>query len=205
MGIADDLRSLEELHTKGRISDQEFAAAKAAAISGSSQAMAAPARAIEPNEPARKKSNAALMIWRLVGVAILLWLLWVFLGRPSTTAIKEMANLPSDLVNDSFGLSAASWKSTPVMVPYNGSLTISVEVTRGNPVHVFLTNAVGVEKFKDTLQGTHYGGFASQKTMSFEHTARINAGQYFLVVHDPSLGILSSSSSDISLKAHIAP
>ena len=75
----------------------------------------------------------------------------------------------------------------------------------GNPAHVFLTNEAGVEKFKDTLQGTHYGGFASQKTMSFEHTERLNAGQYFLVVHDPSLGILSSSSSDITLKAHIAP
>src|SRR5579864_3593149 len=97
MGIVEDLKSLEELHAKGRLSNEEFAAAKAAAISGTAQSAAAPARAIEPGPPARKKSSAAVVVWRLLGVVILLLLLWVFLGRPSSTAIREMANLPADL------------------------------------------------------------------------------------------------------------
>lgn len=212
MGLIDDLKSLEELHTKGRLSDEEFAAAKAAAISGSNKPApsptvpaAAPARAIAPVEPPKQKSKAAMVIWRLIGVVVLVWLLWAFFGRPSITTIKQAVNLPADVMNDTFGLRAASWRSTPIRVPYNGSLTISVQVTRGNPVRVFLTNQEGVNKFRDTKQGTYFGGFYSDNTKSFDHTDRLQPGQYYLVVYDSSLGILSSPSSDISVKAHIDP
>jgi hypothetical protein len=121
--------------------------------------------------------------------------------------MKEIANLPADLNSDSFGLPAASWKSVAIEVPYNGSLTISVQVARGNSVRVFLTDKEGLESFRQDTDGMmrYFGGFYSDKTKSFDHTARISPCQYQLVVYDPSYGILSASSSDISLKAHIDP
>jgi hypothetical protein len=159
MGLIEDLKSLEELHAKGRLRDEEFAAAKAATISGSkpppAPAAAAPARAVERAvlpPPQKKPVGTGRIVWRLIGVGILLWLLWAFLGRPSMNTIKQQASLSADLKTDTFGLRAASWKSTPIYVPYNGSLTISVRVTRGNPVRVFLTDEAGVEKFKKTNQ-----------------------------------------------------
>jgi hypothetical protein len=166
MGLIQDLKSLEELHARGRLSDQEFAAAKAAAISKSGPAAApaaAPAPAIASELVEKKPTRKGVMLWRLIGVAVLLWLLWFYLGKPSTTTMKELANLPADIKSDSFGLSAASWRSTPITVPYSGSLTISVQVTRGNPVHIFLTNQEGVQNFKDTLRGTHFGGLLHKK------------------------------------------
>jgi hypothetical protein len=176
---------------------------------------AAPAQAQIPPAPAaspqaervplpQKKSKVFVIVWRLVGVVVLLWLLWVFLG---TTAMKEIAHLPADLKSDSFGLPAASWKSVVIEVPYNGSLTVSVQVASGNPVRVFLTDNAGLAAFREDTDGrvNYFAGFYSDKTRSFDHTARVSSGQYQLVVYDPSYGFLSSSSSDISLKVHIDP
>ena len=60
MAFTDDLKALEELHSKGRLTDQEFAAAKAAAIATAttpSQTAAAAAPAISPTPADKKKAS----------------------------------------------------------------------------------------------------------------------------------------------------
>jgi hypothetical protein len=176
----------------------------------SSEAGAAQAPAVAPQEPQRAQSSSGTMFWRLVGVVLLLALGWYFVqqnvgGKPAITAIKEAARMPVDLKNETFGVPSTSWKAIGFQVPYAGSLTVSVQVTRGNPMEMFLTNDSGLQELKSTKQARYLGSFYSVKGTSFAHTERIGPGVYYFVVRDPSLGILSSSSSDVTLKAHIDP
>src|SRR5258708_9743188 len=215
MGLVEDLKSLEELHARGRLTDEEFADAKASAISGSKSTAPVPARpattsVIQSPAPAKKNLATATVISRIIGLLILLFLGWVFIqqnagNKPSSTVIKEVMRMPTDVKDEAFGVPAASWKGISIQVPYDGVLTISVEVSRGNPMQMFLTDNAGLERLKSTKQASYIGSFYSAKGTSLQHSERVRQGLYYFVVRDNSLGILSSSSSDVSLKARIAP
>jgi hypothetical protein len=212
MSLSDDLKALEELHTKGRLTDEEFAAAKSAAITNASRPLptataTAPAPAISPAVSANKKTSALPRL--LLGI-LLLTLLWAYLqprlSRPATTVLKEVVHMPVDLRTETFTIPARGWKAIAIEVPYSGSLTINAEVLgRGNAMEMFLTDRSGIEKLQSGGQSTYLGGFYAVKGSSFQHTERMNQGQYFFVVRDRHFGILSASSSDVSLKARIDP
>jgi len=211
VALSDDLKALEELHSKGRLTDQEFTAAKSAAIANAtgtvSQPAAAPAPAVSPAPAVRKKSSP----WRRIVLAvILLALVWVYvqsrLTQPAATVFKEVVHMPMDLRTETFTIPARGWKAVAIQVPYNGSLTIEAQVLgRGNAMEMFLTDESGVDKLKTTEQGTYIGGFYAVKGSSFQHTARMNQGTYYFVVRDRHFGILSATASDVSLKARVDP
>jgi hypothetical protein len=46
-----------------------------------------------------------------------------------------------DLKNEVENVPALSWRAVPIQVPNDGSLTLTVQVTRGNPVEMFLTDS----------------------------------------------------------------
>jgi ABC-type phosphate/phosphonate transport system permease subunit len=210
MALTDDLKSLEELHAKGKLSDQEFAAAKAAAISSAGTAgqyAAAPQRAIAPTDQKQKKPST---FGRLLFVAILAVILWVYfqghLTKPAATIIKEAVHMPVELRNETFTVAARGSKAIEIQVPYNGSLTINAHVLgNGNAMEMFLTNQSGLEKLQATNQGTYLGGFYAVKASSFQHTERMNQGPYYFVVRDRHFGILSATASDVSLDARVDP
>src|SRR5262249_8970543 len=137
-------------------------------------------------------------------------LAWIFIqqntgNKSASTQIKEALRMPMDLKQDTFGIPAASWKAIGIQTPYDGSLTVTVQVTRGNAMEMFLTDSAGLEQLKSNGQGTYIGGFYSVKGTSFQHSERMRQGVYYFVVRDRSLGILSASSSDVTLKARIDP
>jgi len=227
MGLIEDLKALEELHAKGRLTDEEFAAAKSAAISGSNSprqpgaplpgpavaaapAVTAPVPTFHPTPAPQRTHKTGRIISSIIGVIVIAVVLWVWMQQNSGdksvgTLFKEAVRLPVDLNDETFGISAASWKAIAIQMPYDGALTITVQVLRGNPMDMFLTDSSGLEQLKTERKGTYVGGFYSVKGTSFYHTQRIRQGQYYFVVWDRSLGILSSSSSDISLKARAEP
>jgi len=211
MALSDDLKALEELHSKGRLTDQEFSAAKSAAIANATgttpQAAAAPAPATSAPPAAGKKASP----WpRIVLALILLAVGWVYiqsnLTRPAATVFKEVVHMPIDLRTETFTVPARGWKAIAIDVPYNGSLTIEAQVLgSGNAMEMFLTDQSGIDKLKATGQGTYINGFYAVKGSSFQHTARMSQGTYFFVVHDRHFGILSATASDVSLKARVDP
>lgn len=213
MGLIEDLKSLEELHANGRLTDDEFSAAKAAALaaSRSSSATAAPAVAPAPTSVATSASQKkGLKTGKILALVAVVALAWIFIqqnsgNKSASTLLKEAVTMPVDLTNETFGIPAASWKAIGIQTPYDGSLTISVQVARGNPMEMFLTDSAGLDQLKSTRHGTYIGGFYSVKGTSFQHSERIQKGVYYFVVWDRSLGILSASSSDIALKARIDP
>ena len=92
-------------------------------------------------------------------------------------------------------------------VPYTGSLTLTINVVHGNPMDVLITNAdqLPVLQAKDWQNIQTITDFNAVKTQTYARTARLPLGAYYLVLRDTSLGILSSSASDISIKMDLKP
>jgi len=156
--------------------------------------------------PAKKKSSSNIGI-KLALLAVLIGVLWYIVsqvGKP-TTLVRTVARLPIDLTNEIENVHANSWRALTIQVPYDGALTISVQVQRGNPVQMYLTTPAGLDKLKNESQNTYLGGFFAQQARTFQHTERVNQGTYYFVLRDYSLGILSSQASDVAVKARIEP
>jgi hypothetical protein len=198
MALTEELQSLEEMRAKGTLTSDEFTAAKAAAISNSGQSGRAEVRK-------KASSSAAAKVVVLIFLLGVIWFIATKVGKP-TELLKSAAHMPMDLTNEVENLHANSWRAVPLTIPYTGFLTVSAHVERGNPIQMFLTDSTGVDKLKAGERAlTYIGGFYAPQASTFQHTDRINQGTYYLVMRDNSLGILSSTASDISLKVQLAP
>jgi zinc-ribbon domain len=165
-------------------------------------AAVAPARSAEPGPKKTKHLGIKLVVLALlIGI---LWFIFSLAGKP-TDLMKAAARMPIDLTNEVESVQAHSWRAIAIPVPYSGSLTISAHVQRGNPMMMFLTDGAGLEKLKTDNQNTYWGDFYAPKASTFQHTGRVNQGSYYFVLRDNTLGILSSSSSDVSVKARVEP
>ncbi len=102
---------------------------------------------------------------------------------------------------------ANSWKAVPLSLPYAGDLELSLKIVNGNPLDVFVAPADQLETMQhgewDNVQA--YTAFNATKTKTLKRTARLNAGSYYLVMRDTSLGILSDRASDVAVKADLRP
>jgi hypothetical protein len=198
MALTEELKSLEEMRAKGTLTGEEFTAAKAAAISNSGQS-----GQTEVSKKASSSTAAKVMV--LIFLLGVIWFIATKVGKP-TELLKSAAHMPMDLTNEVENVHANSWRAVPLTVPYTGSLTVSAHVVRGNPIQMFLTDSAGVDKLKAGEKAfTYIGGFYAPEASTFQHTAQIIQGTYYLVMRDSSLGIFSSSASDISLKVQLAP
>src|SRR5450432_996670 len=101
MALSDDLKSFEELHSRGRLTDQEFTAAKATAIANAGAVPQNPAVA-QPAPKAAKKSPWRPFLLVLIGVV----LIWVYiqsrLTQPAANLLKEVVHMPMDLSTETF-------------------------------------------------------------------------------------------------------
>jgi hypothetical protein len=204
MGLSDELTILQDLHEKGKLTDQEFAAAKAATLQkhGGTSAAGAPA------------ANAKLGFkWsRLALLLVVVFIAWVFMrqkfgNKGTNQVIAAVVHTPIEVKNEVENLPASSWKAVAFNLPYSGSVDVNLEVVTGNPVDVYVTTPDQLEAMKKE-QWTHvtvYTDFNATKTKTYRRSARLGQGAYYLVLRDTSLGILSSSASDVSLKIQLNP
>lgn len=202
MALADELKTLEDLHEKGKLTDQEFADAKAATLNRQEPAWQ------EPISAGPERSRA----WMAVPVLILLLVLVaVFWYTPETKNVTQMiataVHAPITLKNEVENVTAASWQAVPLNVTYAGTVDVSLQVVNGNPIDVFLMTPDQLEKIKkaDWINVQVYGDFGATKTKTYSRSARLDQGIYYLVLRDTSLGILSARASDISVKAQLKP
>jgi len=208
MGITEELKSLEEMNTKGTLTNEEFAAAKAAAISKYGQSASTQPASKAPEAPEKKSTAGRVLLFVFILVVLGVWYAAQHnvSGTTTSAALKAAARMPVDLTNEVENLPASSWRAVPIQLPYDGSLTISVQVVRGNPIEMFLTDSNNVEKLRSgETRASPYGGFYAVKATTFQHTERLSRGTYHVVLRDNTLGFLSYSASDVSLKARIEP
>jgi len=202
MGLTEDLKGLQELHDKGKLSDEEFAKAKAAVlIQHQTTLPVSTARAIGRGIGFRLAPLLLLLL-------LVLGVFWYQQGNRATRQMLATAvHAPVTLKDDVENLPAASWRAVAVNLPYSGSLDVNLEVVRGNPLDVFLTTPDQLDLVKkgQWQQVRVYTDFSAAKTRTYRRTSRLNQGEYFLVLRDSSLGILSQSASDVSVKAQLNP
>ncbi len=178
------------------------------AVSAGGGTAAAPAPAPIPAPlaaaPARKSKVTVL----LAILGVLLFLIWRAVGTDNVrTVVSTAARLPVTLDDQVENVRAASWKAIALNLPYSGTVSINLAVVSGNPLDVFLTtpdqtDAMKAGQWQDVKV---FSGFSATKTKTYRRTQTLNQGSYYLVVRDTSLGILSSSASDISVKAELNP
>ena len=203
MGLAEDLQRFHELHEKGQLTDQEYAQVKAAAI-----------KKMAPESGNRKFGRAigSRIIPLLVVLFVILAYVWYRTGTEDTSQLLATAvHAPITLTDEVQNLPASSMKGLPINLPYDGTLNINLQVVRGNPIDVFLTDANQAQAVQEAEQKgdwhniKSYNDFNAQKTETYRRTGRFRSRRYYLVMRDPSLGILSSSASDISVKVQLNP
>lgn len=200
MGLPEDLQSLQDLHEKGKLTDQEFADAKAATIR---KYQGPPVAATAPSSSVRSRVLVLFVV-----LFLLLGLVWYSAGAKRTTEmIATAVHAPIELKNEVENLPASSWKAIALSLPYSGTVDVSLDVVRGNPVDVFLTTPDQVETMKKEKWGQvrTYTDFNASKTKSYKRNGQLTQGNYYLVLRDTSLGILSSSATDIAVNVRLSP
>ena len=193
MGVADDLRSLQELHDKGKLTDAEFVAAKESVLGGKPKA--------------KPKVRAGFIALLFVFLVLIGWQWYANQGSPGTLTIATVLHAPMQLKDEIENVPAHSFRAIPFALPYSGNVTINIGVVHGNPMDVFVVppDQLGNLQSLQWNQVRTYGNFNATKTQTYERTAQLTQGTYYVVLRDTSLGILSASASDVSLKMQLNP
>jgi hypothetical protein len=202
MGLTEDLKGLQDLHEKRKLSDEEFAQAKAAVLKQQGS----------PTPVSTTRAVGRSIGSRLIPLFVLLLLLvgffWYQRGtRATQQMIATAVHAPVTVKDEVENLPAHSWKAVALSLPYEGSLDVNLQVVQGNPLDVFVVASDQLDLLKNDHWGQvrTYTDFNAVKTKTYRRTSRLNQGDYYLVVKDNSLGILSQSASDISVKAQLNP
>jgi hypothetical protein len=152
------------------------------------------------------------LIARIVPLAILALLVWLFIQqnvgtKGATQIVATVVHAPIELKNETESLQASSWKAVPFNVPYSGTVNIDLDVVSGNPINVYVTTPDQVDAMKQEhwSEIRAYPQFNAVKSKTYRRSAQLGQGAYYLVVRDTSLGILSASASDVSVKVRLTP
>lgn len=157
--------------------------------------------------------------WSLVGVVVTLAAVFAYNRYQQSRApakqpvVVAPALLPIELQNSVVNLPAHHWTSVKLKLPYSGILAIDVRVVAGNNVTLALIHAdqlPAIEHGNRAIQppqllNAGLTGFRAAGVRNFSHSHPVEAGDFLLVIQDPSLGILSASSGSIQIKADLSP
>jgi len=112
------------------------------------------------------------------------------------TITDEIENVP-----------AAAWKGLNYNFPSGGKLDITVNVVNGNPIDIFLASADSLDAMNkgDWQSVKTYNNFNATKARTYHRTQFMGPGNYYLVLRDTSLGVLSARASDVSVKTILTP
>ncbi len=201
MGLAEDLKALQELRDKGELSESAYAAARDAAVGKAGS---------QPVTAANTKPLISKFTKIFLAAVILLVGLGIFMNIYEKGSKGQSVNLlhQSETVTDEIeNVPASSWKAINYNFPAGGKLDITVRVVNGNPIDIFLMPADQMDTVKKSGWGNvkTYGDFNATKAMTYHRTAQLGPGSYCLVLRDTSLGILSARASDVSVKSILTP
>jgi hypothetical protein len=143
-------------------------------------------------------------------IAVTVFVVWIILTRMigehgTKRLVSAVAHTPITLKDEVENINATSWKALPLGLTYTGTLNLSVDVVRGNPIDIYVISSDDLEKIKNNQQFNHFTNFMATKTKVYKRSARLEKGNYYLVLRDDTLGILSASSSDVKVVAQLEP
>src|SRR5260221_397998 len=180
MGLAEDLKTLQELRDKGELSESAYAAARDTAIAKQSQGQSQPITET-------KKPLLSTPVKVIIAVAALFIGLNI-ISRISrdTQSSNNFFHTPQTVTDEIENVPAASWKAINYGLPQGGKLDITVSVVNGNPIDIFLIPADQMDTMKKSGWGNvkTYSNFNATKTRTYHRTEFVGPGNYCLVLRD---------------------
>lgn len=166
-----------------------------------------------PQSTASSSGSSVGRLLTILGVIFICWFVLRFMNeshttmRQATQAVEAVVRAPITLKDEVRNLQAASWQGIGLNVPYNGEVDVDLKVVQGNPINVLLTPSDQLDAMQrgQWNQVRTYQDFNAVKTRTYRRKAQLNQGSYYLVLRDTSLGILSATASDISVKVTLNP
>ncbi|MCC6665006.1 MAG: hypothetical protein IT375_14740 [Polyangiaceae bacterium] len=136
----------------------------------------------------------------------------LFLGDEGTSRVFASAvKAPIDLKDETLSVPAANLRGVPITLPYSGTVTLEVDVVKGKHVTVNMVDATDwneIANAKSKLFGGkfhHYPAFEGTESASLRRKGHLAEGSYYVVLENPTLGILVPSSFDVRVKARLEP
>ena len=120
--------------------------------------------------------------------------------KPSPTV-----HAPVTLLETVEKLEIGSYKAFPLNLPSGGTLTVTVDVLRGNSIDVAVIPGPELGNFKERKEFKKVAPFTATKTKSYKRSADLGTGDYYLVLRDRSLGVFSVQRSDVKVRVLLAP
>jgi hypothetical protein len=178
---------------------------------GGAAAAVAPARIAPARIPLSERKSGLHMGIKVGALALLAGFLLLVLttnigsnvgNESKSQAVAAVHHAPITVKDEVENLPAASWKAVPLNLPYSGSVNVNLSIVQGNPVDVFLARADQLETIrKEQWNNVQvFTDFNASKTKTYRRDGQLGQGGYYLVMRDSSLGILSASASDVSVK-----
>jgi len=208
MSVANELEKLHQLHASGGLTNAEFESAKASVLAAGGQSAAIMEQSNKA-PPVRPTRTPRWVTW-ILAFAILFAGAWILLRqlageRTANNFVATLVRAPISLRDEVQSLPASSWKALPLTLPYTGELSVNVQVVRGNPVEVFVVDDQNLKVLQAKGTYKHFAAFAANESRAYQRSAHLNQGTYFLVLRDNTLGLLSSSTSDVKVVAKLGP
>jgi hypothetical protein len=195
MGLAEDLKALQELRDKGELSESAYATARDAALAR---------QAPSAKTPVISKPTKIF----LAGVILLISVsIFIAIYVNATSGRGNVSHTPITITDEVQNVPANSWKGLNYICPMGGKLDITVSVLNGNPIDIFLTTADQLDTMKkgEWRNIKVYPDFNATQTRTYHRTQSVGPGNYYFVLRDTSLGVLSAHASDVSVKTILTP
>lgn len=98
-----------------------------------------------------------------------------------------------------------SYKVFPLDLASGGTLSVNVEVVRGNSIDINVIPGSELENVKGQKKFKNVADFMATKMKSYKRSAHLDKGYYYLVVRDSSLGIFSAQRDEIKIIVQLEP
>jgi hypothetical protein len=99
----------------------------------------------------------------------------------------------------------------PIDLPYSGELEIECTVIKGKHINSYLINDAEYTNYGKVYKSffggrfTHFSNFAAKEAKSIKRQGRLADGRYWIVVENPTWGLLVESSFDVKVRATLRP
>jgi hypothetical protein len=122
MGLADELKALQELHEKGQLSDQEYADAKAAVLKGQASSHTQTSEVVGGTQGQERKSPGCLTMFAVISGALVVLIMIV------------LASLPHSETGTSGGSSTSTMTATDASSVQRPAVLVRLKAaSSGNP------------------------------------------------------------------------